>query len=176
MTGQANRGMSLEQLINHANAQYLSKGVAVVHKRPTPVKILKTQGSRITSAVLESKSTVDYQGVYNGHALEFEAKQTTEKASFPLKNFHAHQVEHIRKCMQAGAICFVVMEFTKHHEIYFVPGKLIVDAWDAAERGGRKSIPHDDVQVMCYELKSGNGVALDYLSVVDRLIETKEVC
>lgn len=166
-----NRGMALETLINHANAQYMEKGIAVVNKRPTPVKIMRTQGTRITAAVLESKSTVDYEGVYRGHSLQFEAKQTREETRFPLDNFHAHQVEHMRRCMKAGAICFVILEFSQHHEIYYVTGKLIVDAWDAGERGGRKSIPYEDIAVTCYQLSSGNGIVLDYLAVVDKHIQ-----
>ncbi|WDL98148.1 Holliday junction resolvase RecU [Alicyclobacillus sp. ALC3] len=172
---QANRGMSLENLVNRANEQYRARGVAVIHKRPTPIKVHGSRGTQITKAFFEAKSTVDYQGVYRGHALEFEAKSTKEKTRFPLDNLHAHQVEHLRSCMAAGAICFVVLEFTARHEIYFVPGKMVVNAWDAGERGGRKSIPYEDIQVMCYRLESGRGVVLDYLTTVDELLRQTEV-
>lgn len=49
-----NRGMALEHLIEFTNSAYLNHGWAVVHKRPTPVKIVKTQGTRVTSALLEA--------------------------------------------------------------------------------------------------------------------------
>lgn len=175
LNSQANRGMSLENLVNRANEQYMARGLAVIHKRPVPVKILRTQGTRITSGFLEAKSTVDYSGVYRGHALEFEAKATREKTRFPLDNIHPHQVEHLRSCMAAGAVCFLIMEFTQHHEIYYVPAKMVVDAWDAGAGGGRKSIPYEDVRVMCYKLQSGRGVVLDYLATVDELLRQTEV-
>jgi len=173
--GQANRGMALEQLINHTNIAYLHRGIAVIHKRPTPVKILRTQGTRVTSAVLEAPSTVDYEGVYRGHSLQFEAKSTRETTRFPLDNIHAHQVEHMRSCMTAGAICFVILEFAKLHEIFYVPGKMVVDAWDKASSGERKSITYDDVARLCYLLKATRAVPVDYLAVVDKLLDSKAV-
>lgn len=171
MSTRANRGMSLETLINHANAQYMSQGMAVIHKRPTPVKIMRTQGTRITAAVLESKSTVDYEGVYRGRSLQFEAKQTKVETRFDLDNIHEHQVSHIRACERQGAVTFIIMEFTKRNQIFYVPGKMVVEAWLEAARGGRRSITYDDISAMCYVLQSGRGVVLDYLAVVDRIIE-----
>lgn len=173
-TTQANRGMDLELLITTANEQYKARGLAVIAKRPTPVKITRTQGTRILAGFLEAKSTVDYNGVYRGHALEFEAKATREKTRFPLDNIHPHQVEHLRSCMTAGAICFVILEFSQHHEIYYVPAKMVIDAWDAGERGGRKSIPYEDVQRICYRLEAGRGTVLDYLATVDELLRQTE--
>lgn len=165
-----NRGMPFENLINHANQQYLIQGIAVVHKRPTPVKIMKTQGSRIVSAVLEAKSTVDYHGVYQGHALEFEAKSTQSRTSFALKNIHSHQVEHLRVCEAQEAVCFLILDFAMRNEVFYVPAQLVIRAWDTANLGGPKSIPYDDIARSCYPVKSGRGIVLDYLAVVDELI------
>jgi len=170
-TGQGNRGMVLEQLITYANQQYMTKGLAVVHKRPTPVKILRSQGSRIVSAVLESKSTVDYEGCYKGHSLQFEAKSTQSNSSWALKNIHDHQIEHLRLSESMGAICFVILEFARRGEIFYVPAQLVVRAYDAALRGGTKSMPYDDIERVCYQVQSGRGVVLDYLAVVDKLLE-----
>jgi recombination protein U len=170
-----NRGMELEQLINYANQQYMTKGIAVINKRPTPVKIMRTQGTRITSAILEAKSTVDYEGVYRGKSLQFEAKQTREKTNFPLKNIHPHQVEHLRACGRQGAVTFLIVDFTAWHRIYYVPGKVIVDAWDRGEAGGRKSVPYDDIERLCFPISQGRGVVLDYLAVVDQAISQEAV-
>ena len=35
----ANRGMSFEKMINSTNDYYLTHGVAVIHKKPTPSKL-----------------------------------------------------------------------------------------------------------------------------------------
>lgn len=51
----ANRGKPLEDLINYANQQYLAKGVALVHKIPTPLTGMR-RGMRIVSAFSAQKS------------------------------------------------------------------------------------------------------------------------
>ena len=35
-----NRGMFLEHIINDSNTYYLSKDIAVIYKKPTPIKVL----------------------------------------------------------------------------------------------------------------------------------------
>ncbi|CAG5231512.1 recombination protein U [Streptococcus pneumoniae] len=37
----ANRGMSFEKMINATNDYYLSQGLAVIHKKPTPIQIVR---------------------------------------------------------------------------------------------------------------------------------------
>ena len=174
-TSQANRGMTLERLIEASNAAYAGRGLAMVNKLPTPIKVSRVEGSRISLAHFEAKSTVDFHGVYHGHALYFDAKQTTQEHRFPFDNVHPHQIEHLRACMKAGAICFLIVEFTKRHEIFYVPGKLVIDAWDLGQQGGRKSIPYEDIARQCYLVTQGRGVACDYLAVVDRLLEEVSV-
>lgn len=48
--------MAFEKLINLANEMYLRGGVALINKRPTPVKVF------VLSGFYEAKSTVDYGG------------------------------------------------------------------------------------------------------------------
>lgn len=174
-TSQANRGMSLEHLIEASNAAYAVRRIAVINKRPTPIKVSRVEGTRISLAHFEAKSTVDFEGCYRGHSLQFDAKQTTQEHRFPFDNIHPHQIEHLRACMHMGAICFLIIEFTKRHEIFYVPGKLVIDAWDLAQRGGRKSIPYEDIARQCYLVAQGRGVAMDYLAVVDKLLEEAHV-
>ncbi|GMA52040.1 Holliday junction resolvase RecU [Alicyclobacillus contaminans] len=168
--GMGNRGMALEAMINHTNEVYRQRGWAVVHKRPTPVAIVRTQGTRIVSAYLESKSTVDYEGVYRGRSLQFEAKSTRESTRFPLSNFHEHQITHMRACLDQGAIVFAIIEFARDNERLYVPGKLILTAWERWKAGGKASIPREDLEAQCYLIRSGRGVAVDYLAVVDKLV------
>lgn len=82
----------LEMLINHTNQVYRNLGMALVTKRPTPVKLVKTQGTRVLSAFIEAASTVDYEGCYRGRSLQFEARQTKQELRFDLDNVHEHQV------------------------------------------------------------------------------------
>lgn len=166
-----NRGMAFESLINMANVQYENGGVALINKRPTPVKVLKTQGSKV-QGVYESKSTVDYDGVYKGKAIYFEAK-SVKGTRFKLDNLHDHQIKHLEKAFNLGAVCFLLIEFSDSKTIYFVPYtvmKFYVDKSKAnyAPRGS-KSIPQDDFDVYAYGVKSTNRSLLDYLYWVDEL-------
>lgn len=70
--GQVNRGMAFGMLINLANEMYQRGGVALIKKRPTPMKVLKSKGGRVLNGFYEAKSTVDYDGVYKGRAIEFQ--------------------------------------------------------------------------------------------------------
>jgi recombination protein U len=169
MTYSGNRGMGLEMLINYTNQIYAQKRWAVVNKRPTPVKIVKTSGTRILSAYLESASTVDYEGCYQGRSLQFEAKSTREKTRFPLDNFHQHQIDHMRACINQGAIVFTILEFSKLNETFYVPAKMITQAWDKHSIGGPASIPYVEIHEQCAHINSTRGVPLDYLSVIDKL-------
>ena len=95
----ANRGMSFEKMINATNDYYLSQGLAVIHKKPTPIQIVRVdypQRSRakIVEAYFRQASTTDYSGVYNGYYIDFEAKETKQKRAIPMKNFHPHQIQH----------------------------------------------------------------------------------
>ena len=45
----ANRGMNFESAINATNDYYLSRGLAVIHKKPTPVQIVSRLSKTLTS-------------------------------------------------------------------------------------------------------------------------------
>lgn len=166
----ANRGQAFEQMLNLANKQYESNGVALIHKRPTPVKVLKTRGNMITNAVYDKKSTVDYDGTYKGHAIYFEAKSTQEKTRFDLKNIEHHQLEHLEKAEQNRAVCFFLIEFATLHEVFFVPLSTMRHYFIHASNGGRKSIPREEFNEYAYEVKKSNRALLDYLVYVDKMI------
>ncbi len=169
---QANRGMGLEKLINKTNDAYLARGIAVVNKRPIPVLIQERHGTQVSSGQIVGKSTVDYEGVYRGHSLQFEAKSTRESNRFPLNNFHEHQIEHMRACLKQGAIVFAILEFTRFDQRLYVPGRLILNAWEKHLVGGPASIPREALEMQCWAIQSTRGVLVDYLAVVDKLLAT----
>ncbi|EEM92647.1 Recombination protein U (Penicillin-binding protein-related factor A) [Bacillus thuringiensis IBL 200] len=51
--GLGNRGMAFEIIINLANEMYQRGGVALINKRPTPVKVLKSKGVRVLSVTMK---------------------------------------------------------------------------------------------------------------------------
>ncbi|MDD6844963.1 MAG: Holliday junction resolvase RecU, partial [Clostridia bacterium] len=87
------RGSTLEDFINLSNEKYLSSGLAVIQKIPTPIKPIKIDkdSRHITLAYFDQKSTVDYIGVVQGIPVCFDAKETAVD-TFPLTNIHPHQI------------------------------------------------------------------------------------
>ena len=103
--------MSLEKDIELSNTYYLNHGMAVIHKKPTPVQIVNVHYPMRSKAVINeayfrTPSTTDYNGIYNGRYLDFEAKETKNKTSFPLNNMHEHQVVHMDACYKQNGIVF----------------------------------------------------------------------
>src|SRR5690625_2670597 len=96
-----NRGMTLEEDINTTNQYYLEANKAVIHKKPTPVQVVrvnypKRSAAVITEAYFKQASTTDYNGVYRQKYIDFEAKETRNKTLFPLANIHDHQIKHMK--------------------------------------------------------------------------------
>ncbi|WP_103110649.1 Holliday junction resolvase RecU [Brevibacillus reuszeri] len=167
---QANRGKGFEDLLNYTNEQYERAGIALIHKRPTPIKATKTKGSRVLAGYFEDKSTVDYDGVYRGRAIYFEAKSTRERTRFDLANISKHQIEHLEKADKSGAVCFLLIEFAATREVYFLPLTTIRHYLIHAGNGGRKSIQKEDFDIYAYAVEPSRRAVLDYLLLVDKLI------
>ena len=58
------RGSTLEEFINRTNETYLTNGLALIQKVPTPITPINIDKAtrHITLAYFEQKSTVDYIG------------------------------------------------------------------------------------------------------------------
>jgi recombination protein U len=162
----ANRGMGLENYINAANVAYKLKRIALIDKKPVPIKFRTDKFGRIKEAWFEKQSTVDYYGVVNGVAIAFECKSTREKNSFPLKNIEEHQYEYLREFNLQKGVSFLVIEFAAHHEIYILKFDQLQKWWFEARRGGRKSIPYSWIKENCERCKPGRGLSVDYLAAV----------
>lgn len=166
------RGQAFERLLDYTNQIYKSKGIALINKRPTPVKVVKSKGTRVLNGFYEAKSTVDYDGVYNGRAIVFEAK-TTKQQSLPLRMIADHQARYLDQAEKQGALSFLIVEMRAIKEVFLVTNDMLQKYIKNAREGGRKSIPLRDLEVYAFLVESQNGVPLDYISVVDRLIEEK---
>ncbi|UOF92131.1 Holliday junction resolvase RecU [Fodinisporobacter ferrooxydans] len=173
------RGMTLEKDINETNQYYNETLRALVFKKPTPVNIVHVEYPQRSAAVIreayfQKASTVDYSGVYQGKALEFEAKETRSKTNFPLDNFHAHQIEHLRKALYHGAIAFVIVRFTSLEKTYWLDACHVIEHYRKQAEGGRKSIPLSCFQKKGYEIPISYGASVDYLQVIDQLLFSSE--
>jgi recombination protein U len=170
----SNRGMTLEDDLNETNEYYVSKGIAIVHKKPTPVQIVKVDYPKRSAAVIKEAyfkqaSTTDYNGVYKGKHLDFEAKETRNKTSFPLRNFHEHQIEHMKQIVKQNGICFVILMFSTLQEIYLFEAQFLFPYWDAMKKDGRKSIPKADIEKKGHFIELGYHPRIDYIKTIDKL-------
>lgn len=166
--GQGNRGMAFEKLINLSNEMYQREGVALINKRPTPVKVLKMVYGRVKDGYYESKSTVDYDGVYKGRAIAFEAKSTNEMNRFDLKNIAQHQLDYLDKAEKMGAICFFLIGFSKDQSVFAVPLSIIQSYVRMSK--GKKSIPRSDFDIYGYLVEQTERAPVDYLQYVDEAV------
>lgn len=168
-----NRGMAFENLLDYSNKLYDEKRIAIINKRPTPVKVIRKTYGKVTEGYFEKSSTVDYDGVYQGRAIMFEAKSTDQKLRFDLSNLHSHQYEYLKKSHEASGIAFLLVDFRKQRKIYLMPFQTLRSYVEASQKGGRKSIRIEDFDVHAYEVWSGR-VPVDYLKAVDKIWFTKE--
>lgn len=166
--GLGNRGMAFEKLINLANEMYQREGVALINKRPTPVKVLKSKNGRVLNGFYEAKSTVDYDGVYKGRAIAFEAKSTENTTRFDLKNIAQHQLDYLDKADKMGAICFFLIEFTRDQAVFLVPLSVIQSYVRMSHQPkGKKSIPRADFDIYGYLVDHTERAPVDYLRYLD---------
>lgn len=159
-----NRGMSLESLINDANVYYLENDIAVINKRPTPIGLVDVDYKKgeIKKAFFKEKSTFDYNGVYKGKYIDFEAKESISKTSFPLANIHEHQIKHLRNILRHGAIAFLIVSINDAY--YLLEGETLLNFID---EGKRKSIPISFFDEKAHIIKLKLNPIIDYLSIVD---------
>lgn len=165
-----NRGMSLEEDINITNEYYLSKGIAVIHKKPTPLQIVKVDYPKRSAAVIkeayfQKASTTDYNGVFQGKYIDFEAKETRNKTSFPLKNFHEHQIEHMEQVLSQNGICFTLLRFSMSDEVFLLDAEHLCIYWKNQDKE-RKSIPKKEIEKLGHAISPGLYPRIDYLHVV----------
>jgi len=172
MVNYKNRGMTLEAELNDSNTYYKEERIAYIYKKPTPIKLVKVDYKKnlIKEGYFEKPSTTDYNGIYKGKYIDFEAKETTSKTSFPLHNIHPHQIEHIRNIEESGGISFLIVRFTTLDQTYYLKGK---DFLAFIETKKRKSIPISYFNERGFILKNTFRPRIDYLKIVDKILEVE---
>lgn len=168
-----NRGMNLENLINETNEYYLNNDIALIFKKPTPIGIAKVSynsfGKSIEKAYFKEQSTLDYNGLYKGKYIEFDAKETLNKTSFPLSNIHPHQLKHIRNVINHKGICFLIIKMNNLY--YLLLGESLIYFIDHNER---KSIPYDFIKTNAFEIIEKYNPSLDYIKIIDNLLKEEK--
>ena len=177
----SNRGKSLEDDLNETNMFYLNRNMANIHKKPVPIQIVKVDYPARSAAVIReayfrTPSTTDYNGVWNGYYIDFEAKETDSKTSFPLKNIHPHQMEHMKSVEDQRGIAFFIVRFSNLSRNFVISYESVAQCFQEMHNGGRKSIPLSLFESLAIEIKEGYLPRLDYLEAVKKLIADGSVC
>lgn len=167
-----NRGMNLENDINETNNYYIEKNIAFIYKKPTPIKLVKVdyKKGRIDEAYFEMPSTTDYNGIYNGKYIDFEAKETTNQKGFPIINIHKHQIQHIRNIYNSKGICFLIVRFTKYNETYLLLAK---DFLEYIDNVGKSIIPREYFINKGFKIKDKYIKKVDYLEILNKMEDEK---
>ena len=166
-----NRGMKLEEDINESNIFYQTHNIGIIHKKPVPLTIARVdfpsrREAVVREAYFKTPSTTDYNGIYRGKYIDFDAKESKNKTSFPLNNIHPHQLAHLESILQHGGIAFLIVRFTSLDETYFLKAE---DLLMFIQQTKRKSIPisffREHAIIIPYKIHP----RIDYLKVIDEL-------
>ena len=167
----SNRGMSLESDLNITNDYYRTINKAIIYKKPTPITIVKVdyktrQDAVIKEAYFKTPSTTDYNGIYCGKYIDFEAKETRNKSFFPLANIHDHQIKHLKQIEMHGGIGFIIVRFSCLNLTYLLESSKLLSFID---NSNRKSIPVSYFKENGYQIHDNFNPRLDYLKIVDEI-------
>lgn len=165
----SNRGMNLENALNETNDFYISNDIALIYKKPIPVTITKVDypsrnKAKITEAYYSVPSTTDYNGIYKGKYIDFEAKVTKSTTSFPLSNIHPHQIKHLISVKNHGGISFIIVYFEKLNKIYYLDTIHLESFLNGIDR---KSIPTHYFDEYGILIEERINPRINYLSVID---------
>jgi recombination protein U len=178
VSSKARRGMSLEDDLNKTNSFYLDVDRAVIFKKPTPIQVVEVSyparnKAKITEAYYRQASTTDYNGVYKGLPIDFEAKETVNKTSFSLAKLHKHQLDHLINVDRHGAVAFLLIRFSTLDETYLIMVKSLILF---LKEHDRQSIPYswikDEGMLIPYSLTP----PVDYLTALDKIFIKGALC
>ncbi len=165
------RGMNLEDDINSSNKYYLDNDIAVIYKKPTPIRVSKVdfkgKSAIIKEAFYMEPSTTDYNGIYKGRYIDFEAKETKSKTSFSLNNIHKHQIDHLIKVKNHGGISFLIIRFTTINKTFLLETQKLEEFLYNNER---KSIPLSYINDNGYLINENYNPRLEYIKIVDKIM------
>ena len=165
-------GMLFENDLNISNDYYIAKDIAIIHKKPTPVQIVKVNypkrsSAKITEAYYKTPSTTDYTGIYKGYYIDYEAKETV-KNFFPYAHIFLHQLNHLKACKKHGGLAFVIIYFRITNEVILID----IDKFlEEMETKTRKSITVERAKEIGFLAPLGYTPPIDYLKAVDIMYE-----
>ena len=170
------RGSTLEEMVNRTNEQYQELGLALIQKIPTPITPINIEKEtrHITLAYFDQKSTVDYIGAVQGIPVCFDAKECAQE-TFALENIHEHQVFFMESFEKQEGVAFFLIYYTSLNEFYYLPFRHLKVFWERAQKGGRKSFRHEELDEK-YVIRPSKeaGILVPYLDAMSIDLEERE--
>ncbi|MEZ3436033.1 MAG: Holliday junction resolvase RecU [Lachnospiraceae bacterium] len=168
------RGSTLEEMVNRTNEYYGERGLALIQKIPTPITPVKMdkEHRQITLAYFEKRSTVDYIGAVQGIPVCFDAKECVSD-TFPLQNVHEHQVRFMKAFERQEGVAFLIIYYSEKNELYYMRFRELLEFWERAGNGGRKSIRYEELDVRFF-MKVEKGYQVPYLNMINLDLEIRE--
>ena len=143
------RGSTLEEFINRTNEKYLENGLALIQKVPTPITPINIdKATRHITLVC------------------FDAKECNTD-TFPLQNIHEHQVVFMENFEKQMGIAFFLISFTARDEFYYLRFAKLLEFWNRAKEGGRKSFRYEELEPDFF-LRKSRGVLVPYLDAMQK--------
>lgn len=167
-------GMLFENALNQSNEYYRTKDIAYIYKKPTPIQVVKVDypsrsQAKITEAYYRTPSTTDYNGIYKGRYIDYEAKESNVN-SFSFTHIFEHQIKHLVDINRHGGIAFVFIYFKAMDDAIIIDIKDFYKLYlDSINNNGRKSIPYTTAKEIGYSVKKGYAPSFDYLKVIDEV-------
>ena len=169
-----NHGMMFENALNTTNEYYRIHNKAVIYKKPTPIQVVRVDypsrsAAKIVEAYYRTPSTTDYNGIYKGKYIDYEAKETIHN-SFAFKHIFPHQIKHLVEVDKMGGIAFVIIYYKKVNKVVIIDIKEFVKLYnDGYDNDKRKSLPVEVALEIGREAKLGFTPPISYLDAVDEL-------
>lgn len=159
ITNYKNRGLDFEKMIDETNKFYVKHSLAFVYKKPTPIQVLKVIKGNKIEGVFSTKSTTDYNGLYNGNYVDFDAKVTTNEI-FDLNNIKPHQYKHLQDIHSNKGISFILVFFKVKSKIFLIPFEMIL-------KHTTKNMTYEFCLDNCYCIPIRVNPVIDYLQAID---------
>ena len=169
-----NHGMMFENALNSTNEYYRIHNKAIIYKKPTPIQVVRVDypsrsAAKIVEAYYRTPSTTDYNGIYKGKYIDYEAKETIHN-SFAFKHIFPHQIKHLVEVDKMGGIAFVIIYYKKVNKVVIIDIKEFVKLYnDGYDNDKRKSLPVEVALEIGREAKLGFTPPISYLDAVDEL-------
>lgn len=159
----ANKGRRFEELVSYQNDRYRQEGLAVVHKVPTAWTPIRGKKGKIISAFVSQKASVDFLGVWKDRAIAFDVKENSQPR-WALDARFGHQLQFIRDWHEVGGVAFLLLN--QNGTTYLLPAKVLIDAWERSQSGGRKSMSLNEITA-CPVVPETKRGPVDYLAVLE---------